>query len=80
MSATIRLLGGSAAITIASQPSRDASPTIRFVALRVPCTRPVAFTPCFFSALTAFAASSRCSSSSRCDGLSHGIGNPNEVH
>ena len=35
-SATTRLRGGSAAITIAVQPRRSASATMRFVALRVP--------------------------------------------
>src|SRR6266404_9223824 len=40
-SATNRLRGGSAAITIALQPSRSASRTMRFVALRVASTLPV---------------------------------------
>ena len=37
-----RFRSGSAAMTIALQPSRSASPTIRFVALRVPKTCPSA--------------------------------------
>ena len=77
MSASSLGRGGSAPITIASHPSRSASPTIRFVALRVPRMLPSASTLRRSSSPIAWATLSRCSCHSLAFGRSHGDGSPN---
>jgi hypothetical protein len=57
-SATNRLRGGSPPMTIALQPTRRASPTMLFVALRVAMMCPSALTPARRSASIASATSS----------------------
>src|SRR5690349_13425066 len=70
---------GSAPMTIASQPRRSASRTIRFAPARVPTTRPLASTPLRSSRPTAFSTLWRWSAHSRLVGCRPGLGKPYDV-